>query len=270
MEHKQLTETEKAQNYLLENENFFESTLNPNLADDLIGVVLYYYQAKGQLERIIQKNKKKFSEEAIDHYKTNSNKLRMIKNEIFKNDLSLSIKKYNESLIMSALVQLIRETEANILLFDDYNQLKEKFYSWPRLGIKHERILLSWKDFSNAIKEIEEYLIEKKNMYFPSIEKLIKIYELNNNVTGKDFYDELEGIPEKQIFYIICNILLTNPILREEILSISLLKDEKLANFERKVIEMLDVLEEKTSDNTLKGLIFLFQKQLNDTRNELL
>lgn len=270
MERKIETDTEKAQRFLLEKNEYFELTLRPVLDDKLVGVLLYYYQAKGQLERKIQKEKELFSESDIQNFNVNSTRLDDIKKDVFKSDLSVLNKKYNESLILSALVQLIRDNEANSILYDNYVNLKEKFYSWPKLGIKNDRILLAWKDFSNAIKEVEDWLLEKKNMYLPSVEKLIKLFEENDSATGEDFYDILHNMPDKQIFYIICNVLLTNPLLRREFLEISLLQGEKLVKFEKMIVNMLDILGEKTPDNTLKGLIFLFKKQLNESRTEIL
>ena len=270
MQKKILTETENAQSFLLTyNQEKFEQTLLQPLNSNLIGVVLYYYQAKGQLGRLIQKETNSFSEAEIINFKANSLRLENLKKEVFKENLITLIKKYNESIIMGALVSLIRDTEANILTYDDHLMLKEKFFSWPKLGIDNDRILLSWKDFSNAIREVEDWLIEKKNSYLTVLEKLIKVMESNDNVTEGMLYEQLQDIPEKECFYIICNILLTNPILRREFLSISQLKADKLLAFEKSIFRILTILEEKTSDNSLKGLILLFKQQIKDAREEL-
>ena len=270
MQKKTLTETEKAQKFLLSyNPEEFEQTLLQPLNNNLIGVVLYYYQAKGQLGRIIQKGINSFSEVEIKNFKTNSLRLENLKREIFRENLIIVVKKYNESIIMGALVSLIRDTEANILTYNDHLMLKEKFFFWPKIGINNDMILLSWKDFSNAIREVEEWLIEKKNLYLPILEKLIKVIESDDNVTKGKLFEQLQDIPEKESFYIICNILLTNPILRKEFLSISLLEGEKLLAFEKSIFGILTILEEKTLDNSLKGLILLFKQQIKEAREEL-
>ena len=79
-------------------------------------------------------------------------------------------------------------------------------------------------------------------------------------------------MPEKEIYYIVCNILLTNPDLRNEFLSLSQLvsNQEKLLMFEKKLVKVLDLLSEKTTDSILKGLIYLFKQQIKDQRNEIL
>ena len=276
MEEKSLTETELAQQYIISKDQAsFEQCLlinnNETLEKSNIseGVILYLYQAKGQLGRQIQKNVTSFSSDEVHHFKITNKRLEEVKNEVFMEDLPKLIKKYNESVILGALVQLIRDNEANILTYDDYMNLREKFFDWPKIGIKNERILLSWKDFSKAIREVDQWLLEKKNMYLPITEKLIQIMEENNEITAELLYKQITDLPEKEIFYVICNLLLTNPPLRKEFLSISLLDNDKLLKSEQSIFQILDILKERTEDSSLKGLILLFKQQIADQRQEL-
>ena len=269
MEQKSLTETEQAQGYLLsKNSTDFEQSLLISIDKKTAGVVLYYFQAKGQLSRKIQEKDISISEQDKERFSLNKTRLENLKKEISATDLTFLIKKYNESIILSGLIQLIRENEANILTYDEYLRLKEKFMSWPKIGIKDDRILLSWKDFSKAIHEVDDWILEKKNSYTPIMEKLLKINEDNPDCTAQTFY-KLIDLPEKEIFYFICNLLLTNPPLRTDFLSISQLENEKLLTFEKTIFQILDIIASETTDTNLKGLILLFKQQIADVRSQL-
>ena len=246
----------------------FEQTLTQSDNNGLFNIVLLYYSAKGQLLRKIGK-KESISDLELSNFEKNRLRLDNLKQEVETEPLTSLTKKYNEAIILSALVQSIRDNEANIISHSKYLELKEKFYSWPKIGIKSQKILLSWKTFSNAIKEVEEWLDEKKNAYLPTVEKLIALFEANNDVTTNELYTSLQDIPEKESYYILCNVLLTNPILRKDFLSISMLSGEKLLKFERTLYSVLSILDEKTHDNTLRGLIILFRQQINIQRPEL-
>ena len=94
--------------------------------------------------------------------------------------------------------------------------------------------------------------------------------EKNKDISGDLFIKEMSDLPEKEVFYVITNILLTNPPLRKIFLSISLLDNERLMKFEKTIFSVLDILTETTNDNTLKGLIILFKQQIAEVRSELL
>lgn len=270
MSQKPITDPEKAQNALLSKTvQEFEQSLAVSLSNESIEIVLLYFPANGQLNRLIQKNKDSYSESQLKNFKINSQILNTLKQEISNESLEKVKNKYNEAIILSALVQLVRDNEANILTYTEYLRLKEKFLNWPKIGIKNEKILLAWKDFSNAIKELEEWMTEKKESYMPYLEKIINLNEIEKESDEVKIFNLLQDIPEKETFYIICNILLTNPILRKDFLSVSLLSGPKLLAFEKVLFKLLDVLNEKTNDKSLKGLIYLFKIQIKDQRKEL-
>ena len=266
------TDPEIAQDFILTKSlTDFELTLKDPLTD-IFSIILLYFPAKGQLARQIQKNKQDYSELQITNYNNNNSRLDSLKKEVLVDDLKILVLKYNEAIILGALVQLIRDNEANITTYDQYVTLKEKFLSWPKLGIKSQKILLDWKDFRNAIRELEDLLLEKKNGYLPYLEELSALCEgevLPNEVI---IYNTLKKVPEKEIYYIVCNILLTNPDLRHEFLSLSQLvsNQDKLLTFEKTLVKVLDLLNDETTDSILKGLIYLFKQQLKDQRNELI
>lgn len=270
MAQKSLTETEQAQEYLLTKDSSeFEQSLLVSIDKKTAGIVLYYFQAKGQLGRKFHAKNHSISDQDKERFQKNNTRLENLKKEIATRDLISLVKRYNESIILGGLIQLIRDNEANILTYDFYLKLKEKFFNWPKVGIRDDRILLSWKDFSKAIHEVDEWIIEKKEAYIPIMEKLIKFIEDNPNYTAETLYLQLLDLPEKEVFYFICNMLLTNPPLRIDFLSIAQLKDEKLLTFEKTIFQILDIIDKKTSETNLKGLILLFKQQIADVRSEL-
>ena len=265
------TDPEKAQEFILtKNPLEFQQTLSDPINNVTLNIVILYFPAQGQLTRLIQKNKEMYSTDQIENFRKNSTILQNVKRDVEIQEFETLRLKYNEAIIIGSLVQLIRDCEANIKTYSKYMQLKEKFLSWPKKGIQNQKILLAWKDFSNALRELEEWLAEKKNSYLPILEKLIGSFESENGINVKNLYQVLQTIPEKKSYYIICNILLTNPILRKEFLSISQLTADKLLLFEQTLYLVLDLIYDQTADKSLKGLIILFKMQIKDQRHELL
>lgn len=265
-----LTDIDKAIIYIKSKDlSLFEQTLTQPNNNGLFDIVLLYYSAKGQLLRQIQTKKGSISEQEKINFTKNSSRLDEIKNEVEIENFDSLTKKYNEAIILGALVQLIRDNEANILSYNKYTQLKSKFRSWPQYGIKSQKILLSWKNFSNAIREVEDWLSEKKDNYLPIVEKIVAEYENNQEITSSELFKAMDGIPEKESYYVICNVLLTNPVLRKDFLSISMLSGEQLLVFENKLYSILDIMSKGTTDKTLKGLIILFKQQIKIQRPEL-
>ena len=270
MPKKSLTDPEKAQKYLLKTEESeFEVSLLKPLEKGLIRIILLFYSAKGQLTRLIQKDPSSFSETELENFKNNNSRLENLKHEVLTDNFEQLLKKYNEAVILSALVNLIRENEANIITFDKYNLLKEKFINWPKIGITNGYILQTWKDFSIAIHEVEAWLQEKKDSYLKIVEKLIANFESDPQDIKNEFYKTLSEVPEKEAYYVICNVLLTNPLLRNEFLTISMLSKDKLETFDKNLYQTLDILYNETNDKALKGIIFLFKLQIKDQRPEL-
>ena len=271
MQEKTLTDIDIAISYLkTKDRGYFEETLTHPDKNGLYSIVLLYYSAKGQLSRKIQSKKENISPEELEIFERNKIRLENLKKEVEQKDLKDLSEKYNEAILMSALVQSIRDNEANALTYNEYLRLKEKFVVWSKI-IKSEKILLTWKDFRNALNELEDWMSAKKDTFLPVVEKLVAFFETNEEqTTNEDFFIIMKDIPEKEIYYIICNVLLTNPILRKDFLSISMLSGEKLLGFERILFSVMDILNEKTDDNILKGLIILFKQQVNDQRPELI
>jgi hypothetical protein len=266
-----LTETQQAQELILNSQKHeFELTLHKEANSQVLEIVLHYFQAIGQISRKQQVNKNKLADKELINYKTNEIRLENLKNEIFNTHLPLLLEKYNEAIIMAGLVQLIRDNEASNLNFKKYLIVRDKFFDWPKYGIKNSRILLAWKNFSNAIKEVEEWLTEKKFRYLPILEQLVGAFEKKSNITSEELFQILKILPEKECFYLICNILLTNPILRKEFLTIALMEASKLIAFERVLFSILEIILSNTRDNSLKGLILLFKQQTALERKELL
>ena len=75
---------------------------------------------------------------------------------------------------------------------------------------------------------------------------------------------------DKEIFYGIANILVTNPLLNLEILNISQMTKEKYLKFEKLVYGTLEYLNRSNYNAMLNNMIDLFTKQIKYERPDII
>jgi hypothetical protein len=132
----------------------------------------------------------------------------------------------------------------------------EKLKEWPTIGFSSYFIRKSWEDVNNAIEEINSWLIQKKDEYFPIIVELIKLNIEGNN----EIFTHLKTCnTDKEMFYLIANTLETNPYLNAEI--IDYLKESGIITFEKfreRLIKFLTYLSTHSSDTKMQQIVNLF------------
>ncbi|MHA1237053.1 MAG: SIR2 family NAD-dependent protein deacylase [Candidatus Hodarchaeales archaeon] len=220
-------------------------------------VAIHYFSILDNLEREFLEKKINLDEKDSINFKKNG-KILNEKKQIIIEDFSLGnlLNKFSEGFILGALTTGIREREANVNTFVEYQLLVEKLKEWPTIGFSSYFIRKSWEDVNNAIEEINSWLIQKKDEYFPIIVELIKLNIEGNN----EIFTHLKTCnTDKEMFYLIANTLETNPYLNAEI--IDYLKESGIITFEKfreRLIKFLTYLSTHSSDTKMQQIVNLF------------
>lgn len=271
------TYSELAQDALMNNEpeSFLESLL-PSTNENL-NVIIFYFQALGSLMGKLyssrhEESQNKYSNENLDLFNKNKATLEAVRLEIEDFDLDILLLKYNEAIIMSGIVYSVRMIEATIKNYDIYLSLKEKFLNWPKIGIKSDRLAFAWKDFNISLLELEQWLLDKKHYYMPAVEAVIREFETNKDLNSKICFSIMKKYikEEKEIFYAIANILISNPLLHREILILSQLDQVGIFKFEKIIFGMIEVIKLDNQNEMLSNMLRLFTKQIKFDRPDLI
>ncbi len=244
--------TERAREHLLK-EDICELLKNKEQSQ----IAIHYFSILDKLEREFQEKKLKLGDKEVINFKKNEKILNEKKQIIIDNpSLRNLLNKFSEGFILAALTTGIREREANVNTFIEYQILVNKLKEWPSTGFSSIFFRKSWEDVNNAIEEINSWLIQKKDEYFPILVELIK-----QNIEGNnEIFDHLRTCnTEKEMFYLIVNALETNPYLNAEI--IEYLKESEtitIEEFRERLINFLTYLSTNSSDRKTQQIVNLF------------
>jgi len=253
----------------------FIHSLKPIDDDYILELTLFYFQALGSIMAKLYTRREKavprYSMEQMDIFNKNKSTLEAVLIEIEELSLNQLLAKYNEAVIISGLVYLIRQWEASIKKYDKYLNLKEKFFSWAKIGIKSIRVIEAWKDFTYSLTELEEWLLDKKQFYLKPVEAMINEFEINPDVNSERFYEIMKKFisEDKEIFYGIANILISNPLLNRDILDLSQMDEPNYLRFEKLIYGILVNLNQENYNAMLKNMIGLFTKQIRYERPDI-
>ena len=223
-------------------------------------VAIHYFSILDKIERNFQDKNFELEEKNIKILGRNRRILNQ-KKQIIIEDLSLDnlLNNFSEGFILASLTSAIRETEANVKSFVEYQKLVEKIKKWPDIGFSSYSIEKAWGEVIKGIEEINDWLMNKKDEYFPIIRELIK---QNNNTNNAIFTHLGTYYTNKEIFYAITNTITINPYLNEKIKVY--LKDSEKITYEElreRLINLLRFLSTNTSDTKMQQMVNLFLSQ---------
>ncbi|MHA2366160.1 MAG: hypothetical protein ACXAC7_19525 [Candidatus Hodarchaeales archaeon] len=261
-----LTPIEKARKTLLslEDSEFRKkiSSKNTRIESDTI---ILYYQALAQILRQAHSMQLALTKLERDNLEKNRQILRSIRDKVINEDLSDNLEEYCEAIVFGALTSAIREYEASIEDYEKYQAMIYKFHQWVKIGIKEHRVVIAWNQMNLSVVELQEWFEQKSQKYFPHLDNLVHLIEYKPDLESINYPTLVENLQthfsDKEIFYLLVNMLQTNPILHRKVNSLSIMKKIGHDKLEHVLLKMLKELETKTKDKSLKRMIQLFFKQ---------
>lgn len=236
--------------------------LNDNISKKITSeensqTAMHYFSTSDYLTLQIDEGKVQLSESEIKKVKENRKTLYEFREQIISTlNLRDSLDTYSEGFVLGALTSAIRDNEASVDDYDLYVNLVEEFKQWPEIGFSSIFFQKSWEEVNNTIEEIKGWMESKKEEYFPIFEKIIKL-KIQNEEEYLARY--LEHLMEKEVFYIISNTLMTNPLLNGLVKRFIETQDDlNYKSFEEKQVKVLKILYQKATDEKAKRMIELF------------
>jgi hypothetical protein len=229
-------------NSLLKEINLKEFISDPDTEEE----ALLIYWAVDSLSRDYDQ----LTSEKKERYVQNKVKLEEIRKKVLSEELRLSLSQYSHGFVLGALEFSARELEASIKHFPEYSQIVRKMESWKDLGFPSERFKKHWEHAMTGIREIQTWLKDRSDAYFPIIAAIIRSGKYKSPLK---FLKALrKGATDKIAFQILSSLLLTNPMLHE--LLVDVCRDETLtiSTFISHSISTLELLKEETTDMKVK------------------
>ena len=224
-----------------------------------------YYQALDDIEIKILNRIIKLTPEQKEYLNTNKKLLIDLRYEISQKNLSESLNNYPITLVFASLLSSIRDLECNVDKYDEYRTIVKKFRELEIKLAEMPDLLSYWKNIDEAIDEMHFFLEGKTRMFFPTIRKIIleilsaKDKELNYpNIIVENLR---EAHNDRECFYLLANLLQTNPILQRKVINFCLSNNENYKDLEPFFIKAVFIFKEETVDPKIKRLWELFVRQ---------
>ena len=233
--------------------------------DQNLAVFTNYYQALNDIEIKCLNRTIELTPEQKEYLDTNKRHLLQLRNEIAKKDLSDSLKMYPITLVFASLVSSIRDMECNVDKYGEYTEIVKKFREMEPHLVNAADLQSYWKNVDESIDELHFFLENKTKIFFPTINKII--LEMIS-ARGKDIDNARivignlrEMHKEKECFYLLANLLQTNPLLQRKVKNFCSSKNEDYKVFEPFFIQAAFIFKEETQEPKIKRLWELFLNQ---------
>jgi hypothetical protein len=166
----------------------------------------------------LKRKREKLNESEIERLKLLDKFLMITKENIFKDDLEISLENYSDGFVLGTLEYFARMHEAQIEFYSQYTDLVAKLEYWEKkIGIPEDETFQEyWKEAMTGIKEIKEWLESRSNEFYPILARLVNSGHYNKPIRILKVLRK-EG-NENSAFQILSSILQTNPILNERLL----------------------------------------------------
>jgi hypothetical protein len=194
-------------------------------------------------------------------FQSNRDFLRSIQKEICTTKaIDSSLEKYSSGFVLGLLEFTIRSIEANIETYDEYQQLVELLLNWRKRGHAGD-FEKQFDETIKAIQEISGWHEAKKEEYYPIIFQLINSsrHHRSEKYILKFIHKRCQN--DITVFYILSGLLRTNPAFYNKIRDLC---EEKSVNYEevsQKLILVLKLLRNETTDPKVKNLVKLFTQK---------
>ncbi|MHA1972701.1 MAG: hypothetical protein ACTSW1_06905 [Candidatus Hodarchaeales archaeon] len=210
---------------------------------------LFLFWASENLERKFSE----LSENQKKHFIEQRDLLENAKFDIITNPLSSSLKKYSEEFVLGALEYSIRTREAQIRHFEEYSAILKKLRSWSELGFSSESLEKKWEKALEGIEEIEGWMKQRAEAFFPHVLPLINIetYQKLQKSEKKVLKSLRKGRSDNTVFQILTALLHSNPILIHQVEEFVKENETNIPPKEL-LLRTIILLEELTEDEKVK------------------
>ncbi|MFX0122617.1 MAG: hypothetical protein ACFFAE_03210 [Candidatus Hodarchaeota archaeon] len=169
---------------------------------------------------------------------------------IFKENLETSLKKFSAGFVLGTLEFGIREREAQIDRYDEYVELLAKIQVWPELGFSNEQFQKHWEERMNDIREIQDWMKERANDWYPVIIPLYRTGKIQKS--EKIVLKALrKGRNDNTVFQILAALLHSNPILDQQLKNFCLENQMEMVE-KSKLMKIMRLLAHESSDKKVK------------------
>ncbi|MHA2245797.1 MAG: hypothetical protein ACXADY_12600 [Candidatus Hodarchaeales archaeon] len=185
---------------------------------------------------------------------------------IFTENLEFSVREFSAGFVLGTLEFGIREREAQIDHYQEYMELVAIIQAWPELGFPNEQFKKKWEQRMKDIQEIQDWMRVRAKDWFPEIIPMFRTGKFQNS--KKALKALRKGRKDYDVFQILAALLHSNPILNQHLKDFC--QENQISMVEKtKLIEIMDLLAQETSDRKVKDLCHLLTaaKKRNEAIN---
>ncbi len=211
----------------------------------------------------LQQRQEKIPEDQLNQF--NENKKFLLKHQriIMNQKLEKSLIEYSSGFVLGTLEVAIRDREARIVKFQEYQQLVQKLERWPEIGFQDEKFKKQWEQRMNSVKEIEIWMHDRTESYFPILSAIILSgkYQKTPRIILKAL--RKGGRSDNTVFQILAGILHSNPILNKRISDLCQNEKIEMSSVRKKLVNTLELLSSDTSEMKIKKYCQLLLPAIN-------
>ncbi|MFW9779208.1 MAG: hypothetical protein ACFFE8_10175 [Candidatus Heimdallarchaeota archaeon] len=209
----------------------------------------------------ISRDQHKLSKEELSCFSINRKLLEEIRQKILSEELRLSLSHYSHGFVLGALEFSARNHEASIEHFKEYMQIVQKLETWKDIGFPSERFQKHWEHAMIGIHEIQNWLEDKSEAFYPAMAAIIRSGQYKNS--SKFLKALRKGNSDKITFQILSSILQTNPLLNERLVNLCETESIAFPIFIGNAVAALELLKQQTTDMRVKEHCQLILKKLS-------
>jgi len=188
--------------------------------------------------------------------------LRGIQDEVLTTPtLESSLKSYSPGFILGLLEYSIRSIEANIETYEKYQSYVAKLESWEKIGFTNLAMEKHYQETIRGIHEIRDWQKMKSEEYYPILLQLINSSRYQKSEKQILKFLQKRTNDNKITFYLLSQVLRTNPVLYNKVEALCEDKNISFDDFSSKILRVMHLFGEETTDSKVKQYIILFLKK---------
>ncbi len=175
--------------------------------------------------------------------------------------LGSSLESYSPGFILGLLEYSIRSIEANIETHEEYQSLVAKLESWEKIGFANLAMEKHYQETIRGIHEIRDWQKMKSEEYYPIIFQLINSSRYLRSEKQILKFLQKRTNDDKITFYLLSQLLRTNPVLYNMVVALCEEKNLSFENFSSKMSHVMRLFGDEVTDPKVKQYINLFLKR---------
>ncbi len=176
-------------------------------------------------------------------------------------DLESSLKSYSPGFILGLMEYRIRSIEANIETDTEYQTLVKKLESWQKIGFTDLLMEKHYIETLRGIQEIRDWQVMKSEEYYPILFQLINSNRYQRSEKNILKFLQKRTNDEKITFYLLSQILRTNPVLHKKVETLCNEKGVTFNDIKEILTRVMHKFSEEVTDPKAKQYTALFLKK---------